>query len=585
MIKLGYIFHRLIDRIVSAALLVVVAMSMGCSTILDGDGTCPEPGGNRDDNGSVSIIFRVSTDAETLDNPAWSSRADLNAHDEEDSDNPMLEDYISLADCGIFIFGGNGDPYLLYSNTNVTNNSGDSDSFFMTGSIGDYTIALTLDNSLVEEIFGKEGNLGDLSPNGTRELKLTVAFLANISGLRGQPGDYTDFNNLKTVVSDGIENAGRFSDFINLAKELIFSGATSQSTLRIPMYGLRTFTISEKDMFYSRPDARIELGNISLLRAVMKLRVVDNILQRSEDGYPKVTGARLSYNATKGFVTPSDPGTYENGLQVHTDRVVGSDGNTNNITLWQGSKEVNSLICCAPPQSITSYPPVLTIWAQRDATSVPQEFEVKISPELLEGIAETGKWGTTMLRNHVYTMNVNQVIFGAALHLTATVADWDDAPVFTFDYSDDVSSFADGKITWKPESYWDIVDETSLYMLPWHDGKSVPAECTFGLSTPLGALWTASLVYESGAPGAFQFVDKDGNPFKDEEGNLLSTVEGRINGKIASLRIATTTETPSDDNIVKLQIVVVTQGGNGYTIATDGKILESWTLRQNKISD
>ncbi|MDE7347519.1 MAG: hypothetical protein K2N48_12375 [Muribaculaceae bacterium] len=592
MIKSGFISLRPVDRIVSAVFLLIISMAMGCSAIFDGDGACPEPEESVSDNGTVSIIFRVSTDAEMLDNPAWSTRADLNNHDEEDSDNPLLEDYISLADCGIFIFGGNDNPYLLYSNTDVTNNADGSDDFFISGSIGDYTIALTLDNSMVENIFGKEGDNSELSPNGERKLKLTVAILANISGQRNNPGNYDAFKNLKSVmslksdISYDIESAARLKDFIDIAQALTYTAATSQSNLRIPMYGLRTFTVSEKDMFYSRPDSRIELGNISLLRAMMKLRIVDNIQQRGEDGYPKLTGATLSFRARTGYVTPENAGSYTNGQQVHTDRVINAqDESASNIGLWKGAGEENTFVCCAPTQSITSSPPVLTIWAQRDADSEPQEFEVIISPSILTGITDADKWGVTMLRNHVYTLSVNQVIFGAKLNLTATVADWDDAPAFNFDYSDDVSSFADGKITWRAGSYAGIINETSLIMLPWHDGESVPAECTFGLSTPLGALWTASLIYESGDPGAFRFVDEDGNPFTDEDGNVLNTVEGRINGKLATLRIATTTETPSENNSVRLQIVVVTQGGNGFTIATDGKILLSWTLIQNKISD
>lgn len=584
MIKSSFILHKLVDRIVSITLLAALTASMGCSAIFDQHDPCPEPD-EKDDKGSVSIIFRVSTEAETLDNPVWSSRAsDEYDHDEEDSDDPWLEDYISLANFGIFIFGGGedkDDPYLIYSNTNVLANS--DDNFFMSGSIGDYTIALDLKNDDIKRILG--GDNSDLSPNGDRTLKMKVAVLANINGRRNIPGNYDDLNELKSLISgEDIESVSHFSDFIAIAGSLQYSGATSQAELRIPMYGLETFSISEKDMFYSRPDSRIELGNISMLRAMMKLRVVDHI-QQQETGYPKVTGARLTYKYTEGYVTPKDPGSYVNGQQIHYSESIpqSTDGTPNSINLWQGSKEENSLICCAPPQTITYDLPILTIWAQRDAESVPQEFNIEISS--IDGI--TSNWeGTTMIRNHVYTLNVEEVTFGANIKLKATVADWDDAPVFNFDYSDDVSSFADGKITWTPGSYGGTIDGTTkLIMLPWHDGKSVAAECTFGLSTPSGALWTASLIYEGGEPGAFQFVDKDGNPFTDENGNAINTVEGRIDNKIATLRIATVNERPSVDNSVKLQIVVVTQGGNGFTIATDGEILESWTLIQRKISD
>lgn len=568
-----------------ALVLLLPVLLPACSAFNESGRDCPDT--DADSRSSVAIEFRVHTTAEQLGSRAAASRTDFNGHDEELSDNAQIEDYICPSDFGVFIFGqksGDTDPILLYYNTSVTESQ---PGFSMTGSIGDYTISLTLPAVLVEHLLDTQGTFAPLSPTGTRSMKLTVAMLANIGGSSQNHSDYDEFASLKTALgTEDFTTVSKLSDFTAIAETLTYAASTSATQIHIPMYGLSTFTLSESDMFYSRPDARIELGDISMLRAMMKMRVVDNIENKTADGYPKVTSATLYYRAVDGFVTPEAPGSYVNATQVHTDRVLlpqPADAAPNTLPLRAGTIVENSFVGCAPPQTITAYAPAMDIYVQRDAASAPQRFEVDITPERFPGLAAATMWGATMLRNHVYTLNVIKVNFGASLTLTATVADWDDSS-FDFDFSDDVSSIPEtGKIEWEAGSYYSIVDETTLIMNPWHDGAPVPAVCTFGLATPVGALWTASLILEEGSTDAFRFVDENG-PFTDADGNELSptSIEGRIDGNLATLRIETTSETPAQNNKVSLQIVVVTQGGAGYSIATDGNILLKWSLLQNQ---
>ncbi|MDE6264328.1 MAG: hypothetical protein K2M11_04200 [Paramuribaculum sp.] len=576
--------HILLIRCIAAAMLVVLLPALySCGAFNEPEHPCPDP--DADAASTVAIEFRVHTTAELVRSRSFASRADSNGdHSEESSDNAQIEDYISLADLGVFIFGdrpGETDPVLLYENTKITDQQY---GFSISGSIGDYTISLTLPADVVASLLGTNGTFSPLSPSGTRNLKLTVAMLANIDGNKVNTSDFTAFDNLKAAVDGDLTNASKLSDFNELAEALEFTASNSAANMLIPMYGISSFTLSESDMFYSRPDSRIELGDISMLRAMMKVRVVDNIANKNDEGYPKITRTQLFYKSVTGYVTPPTPGSYVNGTQIHNDRIAQTDGTkTNTVNMRVGTVVENSFVGCAPVQSLISYYPSLAVYVQPDAGSAEQRFDVDINNVRFPGITGDDMWGTTMLRNHVYTLRVDNVNFGASLTLTATVADWDDAPVFEFDYSDDVSTVGEeGKITWKQGTYANIIDNTTLIMNPWHDGKSVPAECTFGLATPVGALWTASLIMDEGDAGAFLFVDEDGNPLTDEAGNELTAVEGRIDGKLATLRIATRTENPDKNNRVHLQIVVVTQGGNGYSIATDGKILLQWSLVQNQ---
>lgn len=576
--------HILLIRCIAVAVLVALMPALySCGAFNEPEHPCPDP--DADAASTVAIEFRVHTTAELVRSRSVASRTDSeNNHNEQGSDNAQVEDYISLADFGVFIFGGTTaetNPVLLYENTKLTNQEY---GFSISGSIGDYTISLTLPSDVVASLLGTYGTFSPLSPSGTRNLKLTVAMLANIDGNKVTTSDFTAFDNLKAAVEGDLSNASKLSDFAALAEALEYTASNSATNMLIPMYGISSFTLSESDMYYSRPDSRIELGDISMLRAMMKVRVVDNIANKNEDGYPKITRTQLFYKSVTGYVTPPAPGSYINGTQIHSDRIAQTDGNkTNTVNMRVGTVVENSFVGCAPVQSLISNSPSLAVYVQRDEDSAEQLFDVDINPTRFPGITNDDMWGTTMLRNHVYTLRVDNVNFGASLTLTATVADWDDAPVFEFDYSDDVSTIGEeGKITWEEGTYANIINNTTLIMNPWHDEKSVPAECTFGLATPVGALWTASLILDEGDAGAFLFVDEAGNPLVDESGNELTAVEGRIDGKLSTLRIATRTEKPDKNNRVHLQIVVVTQGGNGYSIATDGKILLQWYLVQNQ---
>lgn len=559
-----------------ASVIAALMLLAACAAFHEPEQDCPDA--NKDS--MVAIEFSVHTTAETLGSRSAISRADDAAHDEQSSDNAQIEDYICPSDFGVFIFaksaGSSADPIMLYYNTSASESAGD---FYMTGSLGDYTISLMLPSSLVEYVLGPSGGSSPLSPTGNRQMQLTVAMLANIGGSSQAHSDYSQFSELKVALgAEDFSTASRLSDFTAIAKGLEYAASVSATQIHIPMYGLSTFTLTESDMYNSRPDQRLQLGNISMLRAMMKVRVVDNITPKA-DGYPKVTSATLYYRSVNGYVTPENPGSYLNGNQVHTDRVIApAEGAApNTLNMRAGTVETNSFVGCAPPQSITSNAPSLAIYVQRDAGSTPQRFDVDISPEQFPDITGDAMWGETMLRNHIYTLSVTGIELGGQVSLTATVDDWDDSE-FEFDYSADVSAIPElGKIEWTEGSYASIVDETTLIMNPWHDGKSVPAECTFGLATPDGVLWTASLIVEEGASDAFYFVTGD----NDDESHP-TTVDGRIDGKTSTLRIATSTEAPSQNNKVSLQIVVVTQGGLAYTVATDGKILLKWSLVQNQ---
>ena len=568
-----------------AAWLAAVALTVslaGCSAVTEPERPCPDDPGA--DAPTLGLSFQVST-AVPVSRSHAASRTDDSGHPEEGSDY-TIEDEINLNDFGFFIFAGSADDAdadlrLLYKNTAVTQTASEMS---MTGSLGDYTVNLDLPHTTVEHLLGATaGDESLLSPGGSRKLKLRIAIIANSNASRLLPG-LKGFDGLSQVYNDADpDNASPFADFTTIAEGLRYTmpAATGlYANLQIPMYGLSDeITLTESAMYWSRPDERLILGEISLLRAMAKLRLVDAIApELKTDGYPRLVSASVTYGIKGGYVTPETPGAYKNGQQVHTDRT-GEAATGTPIAMLAGTVVASSLITYLPAQSLLTGAPTLSVEMQRDAGSQPQTFTVDLSDA--EYTTIVNDWLPLMLRNHVYTLAITNVVFGTTLELTATVADWEEE-VFNLDYSNTVNTTNDGKIDWVAGTFQSETTTEdghgTLIVSPWHipDGethsKPVDAELTFGLASPVGAFWTASLLNVEGNPAAFMFVDADGNE--------KATIEGRIDGKQQRLKIRPMVEEPTVNSRVRLQIIVSIGGGQQFVDATVPTILGDWIIVQ-----
>ncbi len=575
-------YHNL--RLAAATALAGAALA-ACSAFHEPEIPCPEP--EPEARTPLALTFNVTTQTgitasraaapfSSLPAPlAAASRADSNPdHYEEGSDYPDTEDYLNLNDFGFFIFAGE-EKRLLYMNTNVIASSGDALDMSITGSSGNYTVSLILDDELVEALLGG----GALSPSGDRTMPLTIAVIANHNASRLTPG-FDNFKDLTAATAENVGGASTLNDFISIAEGMTFTPAASDENLLIPMYGISSFTLTEPQMYYSRPDDRIELGEISLLRAMCKIRVIDQI-QNKTGGYPRVTAARISYPQTGGYVTPRTPADYQNGQQIHGNQEALPDitGQTTR-DLRTGTVVANSLVSYAPAQPLTVTAPEVVISVQRDAESAAQEFTVNLLSRGDYGYA-VADWGDMMLRNHVYTLAVQGVTFGASLTLTATVADWEES-TFRFDYTDGVSKTDGGEIKWD-DGTWESKNlaTSTLTLKPWSATGAQPTRFTFGLATPKGAQWIASLINTEGDASALVFMPEEGLTLSDDGKSISGTVPAKGSQAI-SLRITSTIEKPTVTSADKLQIVVATQGGTAWAVATTKDILGDWTVVQKQ---
>lgn len=570
----------------ASAAIVASALLAGCSAVNDPENPCPDPEPGQPEEPSLALSFRVTTSI-PLSRKA-PSRADSENHPEETYDYPF-EDEINLNDFGFFIFAykadGSTDPVLLYKNTNVTNSSPELE---IAGGLGDYTVNLDLPASLAEQFLTDPTT--ELSPNGSRSLKVRIAIIANSNASRQKPGLWGEW--VPFVSAWEIEQAGltispaTFTQFIKridgIDGEMQFTPDYSNNfgNLLIPMYGLsQEFTMGERDMYFSRPDDRMMLGEVSLLRAMNKVRLVNAIPESEmENGYPQLVSATITYGSPDGFVTPADPGSYVNGQQVHTDRVLlVADTRPTTQAFREGTLVDKSLITYLPVQKLGEGAPTLVI-TMRNAAGETREFPVDLADPQYETIQN--QWGGMMLRNHVYTLAITSVRFGVELQLTATVADWDDAPEFNLDYTETVNTATGGEIDWyNGTSYSETITDGvgQLIVLPWNAGAPVPARCSFALANPDGAIWTASLITLGGDPAAFKF--------QNEAGELVDQIQGRIDKNQTEknmLRIVPVIEHPTVNSRARLQIMVSLSGGERFVDATTPDILGQWDIVQTQ---
>ncbi len=569
----------------AAVALVASALLAGCSAVNDPENPCPEPVPEQPGENALALSFRVTTSI-PLSRKA-PSRADDQNHPEETYDY-QFEDEINLNDFGFFIFAykadGSDDPILLYKNIDVINSTSEME---IAGGLGDYTVNLNLPVSLAEQ-FLTDPTTG-LSPTGSRQLKVRIAIIANSNASRLHPG-LSGFDDLidaySTMTTDG---SATFSEFIDVARNMEFTPDNTgdyYTNLLIPMYGLsQDFTMGERNMYFSRPDDRLMLGEVSLLRAMNKVRVVNSIPADEMEGeYPQMVSATITYGSPDGFVTPVNPQSYVNGQQVHTDRVCSAASTRPTQTFTAGSLVNRSLITYLPVQTLQTGAPTLVI-TMRNAGGETRDFAVDLSDPQYETIQN--QWGDMMLRNHVYTLAITSVRFGVELQLTATVADWEDAE-FNLDYSETVSTTDNGKIDWYNGTFYSetFTEDTGLgelIVLPWayneeaQEYRPVAARCSFGLSSPVGALWVASLITTQGETSAFRFLT--------EAGEQVETIQGRIDAnqtQLNTLSIVPTIEHPTVNSSARLQIMVSVNGGERWVEATTPDILGQWTIVQTQ---
>ena len=207
-----------------------------------------------------------------------SSRADDQGHKEIDSEFRNFEDGVDIGDLGIFIFakiaGTTSEEKLIYKLTNLLDY--DDGRISIVGNGGNYFVNLMIRKDDLKDVLGGY----EISAQGQSIITFRILLVANCGSVSANPTAMWNAVNGQTFSAV----LSQLSDW-NFAMSDIYTAdggpgvdafyGTNDS--HIPMFGTDAFAVTEAGLYLSRPDDRVYLGDINLLRSLAKIRVVDNI--------------------------------------------------------------------------------------------------------------------------------------------------------------------------------------------------------------------------------------------------------------------------------------------------------------------
>ncbi|MDE5772869.1 MAG: hypothetical protein K2H86_00240 [Muribaculaceae bacterium] len=252
------------------------------------------------------------------------TRNDDMSHTETESEYRQFEDAIDLNDLGVFLFakveGGDSEALLL----KVTDFSSQSNtSIHLSGGPGSYRLNFDIERKELSKILD---NI-DITPDGTDNIVFRLLILANCSspGTNAQAKwNSIEGKDYETVINElqdwTYAVAYIYND--NYSGEDITKLYTNKKR-NCPMFGTCLYSVSQEALYESSPESRLMIGEIDMLRALAKVRVVDNIPK--VDGYPRIVSATFYGTQSSARQLPFAAFSYINGSQVHTPNIVEPD--------------------------------------------------------------------------------------------------------------------------------------------------------------------------------------------------------------------------------------------------------------------
>lgn len=529
-----------------------------------------------------------------------STRADGQYHPEVGSAWKQFEDLIDLNDFAFYIFLESAPNKPLIMRMTDIAKSTDPNSM-VTGAYGAYTVTTVIPKLNLEKLLGYE-----IAPGSETRVDFRLVLLANTKRVKGQTFDYDALapTTPLTAANEDLSDVTTFEQFMTNANQIDFnfndsfySDITNDSEVgglykeAIPMFGMLTASATEDELYTSRPEERIRMGEVLMLRSVAKIEVIDNA-EKDANGYPYVESVRVEGLTNMAYQLPSDAAHYVNGQQVHTLRWHPASGTStdNNSTFALGYLNATNPHAIGtvrfgylPEQDISqeyAYP-VILVTARLDVDRT-ETYAIPMGGNADYPLKNSGGFGNAILRNHIYSLSINSIAVGTPAEITVNVAAWQ-----TPEYGDYNLDFTNTLVFPNKLRWLSGVSNTDTYLTtgnvvatPWTTNSEgiqipVPLVCDFGFQSPLGATWQAYLV---GDNGAFRFVDAAGAVIGE------NMVEGTINNSLTTLRIVTTDPAPQQQFTAKLQIVVLMPDGSVIEAhSSNSDDYENFTIIQEAI--
>lgn len=447
----------------------------------------------------------------------------------------------------------------------------------VTGAYGAYTVTTVIPKLNLEKLLGYE-----IAPGSETRVDFRLVLLANTKRVKRQAFDYDALapTTPLTAANEDLSDVTTFAQFMENANKIdynfnegFYSNIASDSEVSglykeaIPMFGMLTASATEDELYTSRPEERIRLGEVLMLRSVAKIEVIDNA-EKDDNGYPYVESVRVEGLTNMAYQLPANAETYQNGQQVHTLRWHPASGTAtdNNATFALGYLNATNPHARGtvrfgyfPEQDIAYGMPVIHVTAKLDADRT-ESYAIPMDGNADYPLNNSGGFGNAILRNHIYSLSINSIAVGTPAEITVNVAEWQTPEDGDYELDFTNTLVFPNKLRWlsgvnNPDTY---LATGNVVTTPWTTNSEgiqipVPLVCDFGFQSPLGATWQAYLV---GDNGAFRFVDQTGAVVGE------NMVEGTINNSLTTLRIVTTDPVPQQQFTAKLQIVVLMPDGS-----------------------
>ncbi|MDE6267189.1 MAG: hypothetical protein K2M07_07565 [Muribaculaceae bacterium] len=418
--------------------------------------------------GSDDIMLTMEV---TTPEPHLSSRYDSEGHDEVESDYRNFENGVDINDIAMYVFAkidsdSEAEEKLvaMFTPNKPQNLTYSSEDMEVLGADGRYTVNFMLKKKEFLQMMGLNENSSENTPFRIRIVMFANSTIYSGTGSLNYNKWISGFTKGSTTVTEAFdkmtgwnETMGYIYDnpnsddntlykvtdlYPNPEKQINPGGqVVGGGKLYMPMFGQSTFTVSRKTLANTDPVNRYNLGDFLLLRSVAKMRVVDNIQNKNEQGYPKIIAAQITGDQDLIMLLPHDAANYVNGTQVHYPNVGTPGSNTPNAYKlgyipdgWAISPAVEKkgylFVGYCPEQTIHSQNydvnpgyPIFNITVAISKDDAGNEVTKVYDVPMAKFSENDGGFGQYILRNHIYTLSVDRVQL-AGLSINVAVKDW-----------------------------------------------------------------------------------------------------------------------------------------------------------------
>ncbi len=478
---------RLDISLFSALCLLLAVTFCSCSQIYDDEGPCEQEQkpGNR-----ISLKFKIYTEA------ASTTRTRGLGEWEEASAN-VAERILNPKDVRVLLLNADGHLAKSFKPNRLEYVEGETEEGVITGD-GYYELS----------VYFEDDNIDRLEDNDDVFVNYSVMIFANINSLGG---DYTTDGMGYGTARDRLQELFTMPSY--------WFPSTSNG---IPMYGYKTGIRVKKAQL---ADENFVLGDITMLRALSKIEVYDNVEGTVINGqkYPYVEKVELISWRDKGYLRPAYDGYEVQGSlksayipssskvnnKDYQDVLLDPTVNATYVTDGFGTEgHMNNKNCFriyCPEAKLAD------VKIRVSATLAPNEYkqyEVSLG-QYADGGTANPVFGNDLVRNHIYRFSVNS--FSAMADLSVTVSEWTTkTDEYTLD--DIISMDADGYLKWTNiagNKNFSATEENGVKQLSILGGTTDYATGSFTIKSPQGATWRAFFIPGENGVDAFEFVDVD----------------------------------------------------------------------------